>query len=347
MRNRWLIPALLFMIVVSSLVLAANRFDVIELSHGAGSESCLTSLDPPVSAVTGVFVEPDDGYAPVLDEIESAQCEIALSMYLLSDDLVLDALQAADARGVDVKVQLEEDPFGGGYGTTLNTTRFLEAASVSWQWTPSRFNFSHAKYMVIDRQVAVIMNQNLTSSAFGSNREFGVISTDPAVVENAWEIFDADWQDVPLGHGLDHVVTSPENSREIMISMIDASRVSIDMYAEVIRDEAFIAALERAAARGVTVRLIENESSDPLDQAVSARLDAAGVQIRFSGRLYIHSKTMVFDGATVFVGSQNPTSNSFDNNREVGLVVTDPTALARCQAVFTRDWITGIPATPG
>jgi phosphatidylserine/phosphatidylglycerophosphate/cardiolipin synthase-like enzyme len=76
------------------------------------------------------------------------------------------------------------------------------------------------------------------------------------------------------------------------------------------------------------------------------RLANAGVEIRFSGRLYIHSKTMVFDGAQAFIGSQNPTANSFDNNREVGMVVNDDISLTRCMAVFARDWITGIPATP-
>jgi phosphatidylserine/phosphatidylglycerophosphate/cardiolipin synthase-like enzyme len=345
MRNRWLIPALLFMIVVASVVLAANRIDLVHLSGTSSGTACLDSLETVPSVTTGVLVEPDDGYATLLAELDHARCEIALSIYLLSDDVVLQSLAAAHARGVNVRVQLEEDPFGGGFGSAETTTEFLETAGIPWRWTPSRFNFSHAKYMVIDRQVAIIMNMNLTASAFNSNREFAVMTTDPAVVDETYRVFDADWRDVPLQGALRHVVTSPENSRQTMIGLIDAAQDSIDLYAEVIRDDAFIAALSNAARRGVSVRLIVNESSDPLDQDVYARLAAAGIDIRFSGRLYIHAKAMMFDGRQAFIGSQNPTANSFDNNREIGMIVDDPISLSRCASVFAREWLTGIPAS--
>jgi phosphatidylserine/phosphatidylglycerophosphate/cardiolipin synthase-like enzyme len=344
---RWILPGTLFILIAAILILGANRYDLASLgSRPATTGSCLQSLQPPPSATTGVFVEPDDGYDPVLDELNRAQCEIDLSIYLLSDDLVMDALAAADQRGVRVRVQLEEDPFGGGWTSADDKTAWLDEAGTDWRWTPAHFRFSHAKYMVIDRQVAVIMNLNLSASAFDGNREFGIVSTDPAIVEEANQIFDADWSDKPLTDSLERVVTSPENSRAELLEMLASAGSSIDLYAEVIRDDAFVAALGDAAQRGVQIRLIVNESSDPLDQEVYTRLAATGVEIRFSGRLYIHAKLLTVDDRLAFIGSQNPTANSFDNNREVGVMVHDTIGLARCISVFERDWATGIPASP-
>ncbi len=74
---------------------------------------CLASIPEPQIA-TGVFVQPDDGREPVLEELDAATCTIDISVYLLSDDDVITALGEAVDRGVLVRVMLEEHPFGGG-----------------------------------------------------------------------------------------------------------------------------------------------------------------------------------------------------------------------------------------
>ena len=63
---------------------------------------------------TTLFVEPDAGRTPIIDAIDSAQKEVLVEVYLLSDKSVINALDKAKNRGVSVKVMLEEHPFGGG-----------------------------------------------------------------------------------------------------------------------------------------------------------------------------------------------------------------------------------------
>jgi phosphatidylserine/phosphatidylglycerophosphate/cardiolipin synthase-like enzyme len=46
--------------------------------------------------------------------------------------------------------------------------------------------------MIIDRSVTLIMNQNLTPSAFTASREFGVVTNDPDAVRAAAAVFVAD-----------------------------------------------------------------------------------------------------------------------------------------------------------
>ncbi len=295
--------------------------------------------------MTGLFVAPDDGEAPILDELEAARCTIDVSVYLLTADAVIAALDAAADRGVRVRVMLEEHPFGGDIRPD-EVRANLEGHGIDIRWSGSGIRFSHAKFIVVDRRVALIMNQNLTAAAFSRNREFGVVTTHRASVAQAQEIFDVDWD----GDGSDAVdgplIISPTNSRERLLALIDGATDSIELYAEVIRDEEILAALGAAEARGVEVRLIVDQSLDEDSQAIAARLFAYGVDIRLASHVYIHAKLMIVDGELAVVGSQNFTQTSLGRNREVAMVIEDPLLLQRCLAIFERDWLRSVPGAP-
>jgi hypothetical protein len=51
----------------------------------------------PALPVTGVFIEPGDGRAPLLDEIRAARRSIDLAVYIVTDDLILQALEEAQS----------------------------------------------------------------------------------------------------------------------------------------------------------------------------------------------------------------------------------------------------------
>lgn len=306
-------------------------------------ESCLSQLEEPSLSVTGVFIEPDDGYVPVVEELAAAQCAIDLTIYMLTDDVIFTALTDAAARGVRVRVILDQHPYGM-FGDQQEAMDRLLEGGVEVQWGLEQHQFTHAKYMVIDGQVALIMNQNLTRSAFNGNREFGVITTELGVVDQAQGIFEADWTGSVREGIAGPLVVSPENSRQRISGMIGDAETSIDFYAEVIRDPGIISALEDAVQRGVTVRLIVNATVDPEDLEALVDLSLTGVQVRVMESIYIHAKTMVFDGHSALIGSQNYTTTSLERNREVGMVIDDPRLVARVIAIYERDWLRAIPA---
>src|SRR3954452_8248408 len=76
------------------------------------SEETPTPSTTSQSGVRGVFVEPEDGRNPVLEELNAANSSIDVMIYLLSDRDVMSALGRAESRGVQVRVILEHDPFG-------------------------------------------------------------------------------------------------------------------------------------------------------------------------------------------------------------------------------------------
>ncbi len=117
--------------------------------------------------------EPQDGRAPLVDLIKSANKSIYVEMYLLSDKQTIQALASEKEEGVDVRVMLEEQPYGAG---TINqkSKSILEKAHVPVNWTNPSYALTHEKTVIIDSTVVLIMTQNLTSSAFDKNREYDI-----------------------------------------------------------------------------------------------------------------------------------------------------------------------------
>ena len=96
-------------------------------------------------------------------------------------------------------------------------------------------------------------------------------------------------------------------------------------------DSGMATALENAATRGVSVKLSMTSSTSSGTVSILTAMKAAGVQIveypATGNYLYIHAKVIVADygtsAETVFLGSENFSSNSLNNNRELGLIFTD------------------------
>jgi len=78
---------------------------------------------------------------------------------------------------------------------------------------------------------------------------------------------------------------------------------------------------------------------------VSANAEAAtylenlGVEVKYIPHL--HTKVLVADGARAYMGSENLSATSLDHNREVGVIVTDPSSIDPLTQTFEKDWAAG------
>ena len=294
----------------------------------------------------GVFVEPDDGRGPILAELDAARESITLEVYLLGDEEIIAALERAVDRGVEVRVILEEEPFGGA-GTQPEVFERLRRAGIGVRWDNPAFRFSHIKTFVVDRETAIVMNLNLTKTSFTKNREFGAITTRPAEVAQAAAIFEADWAraaEPPPGP----LIVSPTTSRRDLLNLMDGAAESMDIYAEVVRDEEIVDALVAAEDRGAEIRLLVSpRSGDERAAEIWLLLADSGVEVRFQRGLYVHAKMVLVDGARAYVGSQNFTATSLDDNRELGIMIDDPANLARLSQTFAEDFADARPVDAG
>lgn len=282
---------------------------------------------------------PDAGRAPIMQAIDGARASIRLKIYLVTDNTVVDALGEAAQRGVDVRVILEEEPFGGG-DSNLLAKQALEAAGVQVRARPGAFVYSHEKSLVVDDRRAYIMTHNLTNSSFNRNREYMAIVEDPDVVAEVARVFDADWERVEPDLAKALLVWSPVNSRPHLEALVQSAQVSLDVEHTSLLDERLLDLLADAAQRGVRVRVTTPAILDPSEwewEPVS-KLAAAGAAVRFLDTPYVHAKAIIVDGQTAMIGSQNLTANSLENNRELGIVFDDPAAVNRLARTFLVDW---------
>ena len=301
-------------------------------------ESC--ALGPGVRDVR-FFVEPDAGVKPVTSAIAAATHSVWVEVYLLTDGRVIAALEDARHRGVDVRVMLEQHPYGFDVVAPQRTLQTLTTAGIRAKFANSAYTYTHAKMLIVDEATLFVLTANLSQSALGGsslgrNREFGVIDTHGEDVAEAAAIFLADWNRTqPVLHDTNMVV-SPVNSRAKITALIASAQTSLLIEDEEMYDTSSEDGLIAAARRGVRVRLILPGSTD-IEAADVARLKAGGVQLVYVSAPFIHAKVIVADGRLAFVGSENFSSTSFDENREVGLLLSDTTALATITTTYERD----------
>src|SRR5947209_5580814 len=296
----------------------------------------------PLPQIVRVFVEPDVGEQVILDAINGAQKSIWLEMYLLTDKNIIQALENAAGRHLDVRVMLEPHPYGGG--SPQSTLDALQAAGASVEDTSPAFTLTHEKGMIIDGNTAFIMTCNFTYSALNSkNREYGIIDTTPQDVQGAIAIFNADWNRTSVQVTDPNLVVSPNNSRTMLTNLINSAKTSLILEEEEMQDSSMEQALVNAAQRGVTVQVIlaspqSGSSNDPNGPGIAV-LKAGGVQVKEDTQLIMHAKMIVVDGGSLaFVGSENISTYSLDNNRELGILLTNAQIMSTLQQTFQSDW---------
>jgi phosphatidylserine/phosphatidylglycerophosphate/cardiolipin synthase-like enzyme len=311
----------------------------------AGFAADATSASTTSGRLT-LITEPQDGIAPVLSAIEGARRQVDMVMYEDSDARV-DAALAADAhRGLAVRVLLNGGYYGQGFPQDEAAYEYLRAHGVPVRWSPSYFALTHQKTLVVDGR-AYILTFNLTPDYYASSRDFGVIDTIPADDAAIEQTFDADWDGrriaAPTGSDL---VWSP-GSEGAQVGLIESAAGSVDIYNEEMDSPAIESALEADARRGVDVRV--TMTADSSWDAAFAQLAAAGVHVRTyaaDAALYIHAK-MIPTPARAFLGSENFSPTSMDENRELGVITADSTIRASLSRTFDADYANATPYASG
>lgn len=186
-----------------------------------------------------------------------------------------------------------------------------------------------------------------------------------ALVRDLSALFENDWQysAPPSGTFPPYNPTPPIKSKDLLISpvnaadryvgFVQAAKSSLDVTTELLGNPTLQSALVAAAKdRGVRVRLIAPllvnapaPGQQALQNASLAMLASiSGIEVRVTvdpqtaETPYMHARTAVRDGKTLFLGSISYSVESTTANREVGLIIKDRGAVRRVQERFDLDW---------
>lgn len=284
-----------------------------------------------------LFEEPEDGKEPILTAIKDATREIHIEMYLLSDKQIIDELIQEKHEGTDVRVMLEEHPFGGG-NINIKTKKTLENAYIPVIWTNPAYALTHEKAIVIDDKKALILNQNLTTSSFGKNREFDIVDENLEDVSEIERMFEADWQRQSFTPNTSGLIISPYNSRAKLTSLLMNTTKSLDIEMEIIQDPE-VGQILAEKAKTANVRLIVPDIKKvPSNYKTVNKLKENGVMVRTITNPYIHAKLILTDGLKAYIGSVNFSTQSMDENRELGIVITSTDIIQKLTTSFDHDW---------
>lgn len=321
--RRHLLPAALAAFTLATSAAAASPNDAPSVVMGSNGLSLIT--------------EPQAGVAPLITAIEHARTRIDLVMYENEDPSVDSALVAARKRGVAVKVLLNGGYYGEGFPENEPAYKYFQSHGVQVRWTPKYFALTHQKTLLVDN-TAYILTFNLTPQYYSSSRDFGVVDTNRADVNAVAAAFADDWNGdkvaAPSGQDL---VWSP-GSQAAQVNLINQAKGSLDIYNEEMDSYNIVDALAAAARRGVNVEVTMTYDSEW--KSNFQKLRAAGVHVRTyseSASLYIHAK-MILTPSRAFVGSENFSWTSMNRNRELGLIITDPTILSSLRQTFNADY---------
>ncbi len=152
----------------------------------------------PGPAVDGLVWSPGSA-KELVTLIDSAHHSLIIENEEMDSVPIESSLEAASRRGVHVEVAMTADP---GWDSAFTDLTDAGVRVATYPDAPGDL-YLHAKAIVVDGTVAFIGSQNFSTSSLEYNRELGVITSDPAVVDPVLHTLTSDfdggdaWATVP------------------------------------------------------------------------------------------------------------------------------------------------------
>lgn len=272
-----------------------------------------------------LIVQPDAGLAPVLTAIKQAKKSIDVLIFRLDRDELARALEAAVARGVNVRALTAHTNRGGDKHLRRLELELLEGG-VTVSRTADDLVRYHGKMMIVDGRVLHVYGFNFTAIDLGKSRSFGIVTRNARIVQEATKLFAADFDRQPYSSASNRLIVSPENARERLADFIRGAKRQLLIYDPGLTDDAMLRILQARMKAGVDVKIIGKVET-------KWRLKFE----RYRGRR-LHVRAIIRDGKRAFLGSQSLRKLELDKRREIGIIVTDRDVVEGMMAVFAQDW---------
>ena len=280
--------------------------------------------------------------------IGSSRRRVLVEMYELGRSEIVEALGAARARGVDVRVIVDPTvKVSRQFAAVLDS---LHVAAREYPVDDKRHQIDHVKLLVADGEAAIGgMNWGRHSDR---NHDYVLETRVMAEVDRAGRVFEQDWAlagghpaPLPLVVGLVAQTSPGSEIRTMLESALRRAmhRVMAEIYT--LTDPEVIAELVIAHRRGVVVRVIL-DPNQVYNLHAYAVLRAGAVEVRWypvpKGAL-LHAKIGLFDGLLI-LGSANWTLSGLGVNHELDVETDDVGAAAAYAIRFEADWSRSRPS---
>ncbi|MBI4703156.1 MAG: carbohydrate-binding protein [Deltaproteobacteria bacterium] len=290
------------------------------------------------------FAPFDEAERQTLCALDLAREELVVAQYNIRRDSYLNKLVELKARGVAVRVAVDQANAAQDWNTGDD---FLEQNGIEVVRTkpPGARSIMHLKVAVVDGALALTGSFNWNSTAALTNDENMVVLRDPAVVQayrqQVLEVLGALAPAVQGGQLTPEMglhFSPEERLDEVLVQAIAAAEQTVDVAMFTFTSEPVADALVAALDRGVRVRaVIERKQTDMTK--VDERLDKAGALVvrganKIAAHSAMHHKYAVIDGRRAVTGASNWTDAGTRRNDEDLLLVDLPRVAAAYAGSF-------------
>jgi phosphatidylserine/phosphatidylglycerophosphate/cardiolipin synthase-like enzyme len=171
--------------------------------------------------------------------VAEARSELLLNVYEFTSVSMAELMASMAMNGTKVKVLVERSPVGGIHDSERYVLAMLTDAGCHVRTVgsnisagePGAFGYDHAKYMVIDDGVTVVISENLvpsalnTSSSGSGNRGWGGVVWNMELASHFKGLFEQDWLSGSPYIGSAPEGYTPSNERELVPVPLTEDRV--------------------------------------------------------------------------------------------------------------------------
>lgn len=305
-----------------------------EIKISVWKQESVSSVDFEFRNITwDLYFWPDLKYEEYRNIINKLDSDVYIYMYTLSYAKITNLLKKLWEWWNDVRLILEDSRYSSDNSDFDKIKNKLEKSHVkiktdSQMWT----NYIHAKTLIYD-DMFIIQSANFTYSTFNSNREIFFVSRDSLIRESLKNIYlkDWEWEKIEKSDIPDNLLVCNIDCRSKIETLLKSAQHSIYIDTQYVDDKAIIDIL--------------TDKKDKLDLKVIVGINQKIPYLKYLegnykifDKYYNHIKSILIDDKYLIVSSINLSENSMDNNREIGIVITDHELIQKFKNKFEKDW---------
>lgn len=336
MKKKWIVGGALVAIAIIGLLFGDIQIQLGVYSPQASAKSITNQLAN-LQNISWVFYRsPGESLDKELQYFAAAQQYLDLWTYEFTHKDFKTTLKNLASQGVDIRIIVEDNK----YQQYQNTLKIL-GQDFSWyqdiQLKSDKqmdTEYTHAKVNLIDNGF-IIQTANLTKSSFASNREHFFQSYDSGVWASLHTIFDKDrnGQNISQKDIHPNLVVCNINCRGVIEQLLQWAKESIVIQTQYITDDA-IRSILKTKKDLAELKMLVADTDDNDDLVRYFGTDHAK---KFK-KYYNHTKMILIDHKILLLWSMNLSSTSLDKNREIWILLLDPTIISSFTTQFGEDW---------
>ncbi|MCB0165038.1 MAG: phospholipase [Anaerolineae bacterium] len=318
---------------------------VVEPVSGEWYKLYFTSPQYPDDERTRVYTIVDG----LVTAINNAQRSIDIAIYEFNLDQIADALIAARARGVQVRLVTDSDEID-------ELEVLIRLQKEGFPIVPDeRGAIMHNKFVVIDGAAVWTGSWNFTPNDTFRNNNNAIFIQSPDLAKNYTTEFEEMFvrgefgptstantpnPKIQIGDTLIETCFAPEdNCSDKLVELVQSAQQSITFMAFSFTDVAIGQAVSERGQAGVTVRGIFETRGSETEFSEFSQMKRQSLDVLQDGNPYtLHHKVFIIDNQVVTLGSFNFSDNANRANDENMLIIHNPDLAAEFLAEFDRNY---------